>query len=365
MENKFSIRRVCYPQITVSVLAIGCALLLTHCHQTKSVDTSAQVTESAVATVGAAVTATKGDSVAWNERVPVRTSFIETVKALLNPLPNAWGAACPTTASSACAASSNSLILTYGTTGCSISGGQAVWKGGTQLIATPTTYVATCGSGRFPSVDGTNVTSLGRVYTGKLLSSPTARTNAAGTYTVVIDMSNASSTTFADANSSSPTTGIAGWSYSIADSKGGYGRTYVSPTSHTAGITVRLVGYAGASPSGTAVFDHTLTTPTTDTPLNIAIAGQTQTVTGSLLVQNNLEKSTASVTFNSTGYDLSSGCCYPTSGSVTTSFTGGANDGLSESFAFSSSTCQSASLGQVSYTDVTGRVGTYALSHCF
>ena len=133
---------------------------------------------------------------------------------------------------------------------------------------------------------------------------------------------------------------------------------------HSLSIGIRLVEYAGATASGTAVFDHTLSTydsSGTNHALTVTIASgrtTTHTVSGNLYLQHNLMKMTATAAFSSVVHTVGGGCCFPTSGSVTTTFSGGVNDGLSETMTFSSATCTAATLGEVAFTNINGTVGT-------
>ena len=50
---------------------------------------------------------------------------------------------------------------------------------------------------------------------------------------------------------------------------------------------------------------------------------------------------------------------------ITTTFNGGANNGLSESMQFSAATCALGTMGQATFTDVNGNVSTKTLNRCF
>lgn len=126
-------------------------------------------------------------------------------------------------------------------------------------------------------------------------------------------------------------------------------RSLVINGSHLTG-TVTLAG-------GTAnkFWDHTVST--TSTGLVIIGTGTSRSVSGTVIVQHNLAKFVSTTTFTSVVYGDST-CCFPTSGSISTVFTGGPNDGKTESLAFS------ASCGEATLTDSTGAQNSYTLTHC-
>jgi hypothetical protein len=91
--------------------------------------------------------------------------------------------------------------------------------------------------------------------------------------------------------------------------------------------------------------------------LSVTISGDTRHVSGTVNVQHNLLKYTAKTTFNDVTYG-DGACCFPTSGSVTTTFDGGMHAGKSESLSFG------ASCGEATLTTVNGRTISYTLEHC-
>lgn len=102
-------------------------------------------------------------------------------------------------------------------------------------------------------------------------------------------------------------------------------------------------------------FDHTIST---SSPLTMTGTGSSLQISGgTTLVQHNLAKFTATSAITST-LTFSSGCCVPTGGSISTTFSGGSLDSKTESLAFSS-TCGSATL-----TNSTGKTSTVTLPFC-
>jgi hypothetical protein len=80
-------------------------------------------------------------------------------------------------------------------------------------------------------------------------------------------------------------------------------------------------------------------------------------VSGTITVQHNLLKYTSTTTFSSVGY-AEPGCCFPTAGRVSTSFSKGANVGKTESIAFS------AICGETTLTNADGSTVPLTLEHC-
>jgi hypothetical protein len=103
------------------------------------------------------------------------------------------------------------------------------------------------------------------------------------------------------------------------------------------------------------IWDHTVSTGAGG--LQVSGAGENRVVSGSVTVQHNLLRYTATASFNSVGYG-EIGCCFPTTGSVTTTFDSGANAGKSESLSFSS-VC-----GEATLTTINGKSIPITLQHC-
>lgn len=333
---------------------------------TSTSDSSGSITEAAVSAVGGAVNSTVSGGVVGLESLSTKNLEARAT------------ATCPIVGSftgSECEASGNVITLTFPSGGCSYSGSGATWVGSTLLTATPSAYVAACSG--FPSVTSSSPSALTRTF-GGTLASGTTETNGSGTYTVALDTSDASNgstaANFVNANGKHPTTGIGGWQYSVPSGQGGYTRTFVSaatpstPLMHSLSIGIRLVEYVGATLTGKAAFDHTLSTyssATTNTPLTVALTSSSRvanddvhTVNGTLYLQHNLLKMTAQAVFTNVVHTIGSGCCFPTGGTVVTTFSGSVNNGLKETMAFTTN------CGQANFTSVTGAKSTITLSHC-
>jgi hypothetical protein len=118
-------------------------------------------------------------------------------------------------------------------------------------------------------------------------------------------------------------------------------------------ITINGTNWVGTSELGT--FNHTISTTS---PITITGSGSSRSVTGgTVTTQHNLAQYTATSTIASP-LGFTAGCCHPTSGSLSTSFSGGAFNGKSESLTFNS-TCGSGTL-----TNSNGSTSTVFLRFC-
>lgn len=113
------------------------------------------------------------------------------------------------------------------------------------------------------------------------------------------------------------------------------------------------VALAGGAPS--TIWNHTVSTGAGG--LSVTGADTRRVVNGSVTVQHNILKYTATASFNNVGYG-EAGCCFPTTGSVTTTFHNGADKNKSESLAFS------AICGEATLTTAAGNVVPITLQHC-
>jgi hypothetical protein len=183
-------------------------------------------------------------------------------------------------------------------------------------------------------------------------------------------------TTGADGNSRT-ITGPQGNQYAIRHDTHGAGTGWdstVSPAPGDGGVVVTCGsgGCAGgggtlaiggshvtgtATPSGgtpVKVWDHTLSTPV---PLTLTVTGGVRTIGGAVTVQHNLLHYDTTTTFHDVGYGLA-GCCFPSSGSVTTTFTGRLLAGKTETLAFSGA------CGEGTLTTTDGKTVPFTLTQC-
>jgi hypothetical protein len=109
-----------------------------------------------------------------------------------------------------------------------------------------------------------------------------------------------------------------------------------------------------AGGSSTKIWDHTVYTGQGGLTIS---RHPDRTVNGSVTVQHNLAKYNATATFNNVSYG-EAGCCFPTGGSVSTTFMNGADMGKTETLSFS------AICGQATLTDASGLTHDIELQHC-
>jgi hypothetical protein len=171
-------------------------------------------------------------------------------------------------------------------------------------------------------------------------------------------------------------TGPDGNSYAIDHDTNGEGTGWdsaVTPAPNNDGVqticgtggcaTSRTITIGGSHLTGTVTIDgdsiliwnHTVTSGTGG--LTVTGAGSDRVVNGSVIVQHNILKYTSTTTFASVGYGEPL-CCFPTSGSVSTTFSKGANVGKTESISFGG-VC-----GEVTLTQADGAVVPLTLEHC-
>jgi len=127
------------------------------------------------------------------------------------------------------------------------------------------------------------------------------------------------------------------------------GATLAISGSHLTGVLTPMHGAART------IWDHTVSTAPGG--LTVAVSGTNRVVTGTVTVQHNLAKYTATASFNGVTYGASA-CCFPTAGSVSTTFHNGADMGKTESLAFSA-TC-----GEATLTTANGHAVPITLQHC-
>jgi hypothetical protein len=102
-------------------------------------------------------------------------------------------------------------------------------------------------------------------------------------------------------------------------------------------------------------WDHTVST---DAPIVEQGHGASrQILSGKIRVQHNLAHVTSVTTVQET-LTHSAGCCYPTGGSILTTFEGGKLDGKTETMSFGPQ------CGEVKFTDVTQKASGLTLHHC-
>ncbi len=127
----------------------------------------------------------------------------------------------------------------------------------------------------------------------------------------------------------------------------------VSMTSGTRTVVINGVHKVLVGPRGRTLFDHTITSSGLTVTGNRA-AG-TRTVNGSSVLYHNLAQYKATHTFSNVSWTTSS-CCYPTSGTLSTTLTGTRSGTVGMTF--------TSSCGQAQFMDTNSTVSTVTLTQC-
>jgi hypothetical protein len=118
---------------------------------------------------------------------------------------------------------------------------------------------------------------------------------------------------------------------------------------------IAILGAHYTGKASSADWDHTVST---DTPIiEQGHGGSRQIISGTIRVQHNQAKMT-SITTIKDPLTHTAGCCYPTGGSITTTYTGGKLDGKTETMSFTP-TC-----GEVKLANETQQQTGLTLHHC-
>ncbi len=281
--------------------------------------------EVAVSVVSGALNASAGSAVGWNGAPVRQRSLLERIRDELGPVGQADAATWTCTGGTLSPSFSGPTAnpYTYTPVSCSVTwangkSGSSVWSSTFTL-----NYGPTCDDShpRIVNQDGgctlTRITAAGgdtRTITGPL----------GNAYAITHD-TNGAGTGWDSGVSPAPTNaGVV-----ITCTAGGCatdGGTLAVNGSHLTGT----VTPAGGSP--TEIWDHTVSTPSG--PLTFTASGTTRLFSGQVTVQHNLARYTAVSTFNAVGYG-EPGCCFPTTGSITTAYQGGPLQGQTETLAFS------------------------------
>jgi hypothetical protein len=136
------------------------------------------------------------------------------------------------------------------------------------------------------------------------------------------------------------TNGGTAWDGTVIPSTG----TSIVGGASSKAITIHGTHRKLTGPAGRTLFDHFVTS--TGLTSTGSRAGGNRVMTGSVSVYHNLAKYTATNTFNSVTWG-SANCCYPTSGNISSSFSGSVTGNTTLTF---SSTCGSATFADSSGT---------------
>jgi hypothetical protein len=156
------------------------------------------------------------------------------------------------------------------------------------------------------------------------------------------------------------TTSPGGWDSSISTNSGG---TVISAEgSGSSGFSARQIAINGthltSTLDGQVNWNHTVSTDPNN-PLEFVGVGASKVLTsGTVILQHNLAKFTSSSVVQSPLVFSNVNCCFPTSGSVETTFHGGPYDGKTETIEFSSD------CGEATLVNSAGVSSSVTLSDC-
>jgi hypothetical protein len=288
-------------------------------------------------------------------------SNLNSLMRLLNFVPevNASASSCPTyhTASGPfCTANNSTMWLTY--SDCSFGDSAATWLGTQALTfgvgADP--FTATCGV--FPAFPNTGVPFIVRQFVqassgaGAVLPS-SGKVVTAGGSTVTYDDATDNIGVF------DPTVTVMSSDFENS----GYG----SLVNFSAGARTSVeVGehVTAVDSGGGTLFNHSVAGTVTITE---TAGAPSRIITGSLNVYHNILQLVATSTFNNVQHE--NNCCYPVSGSVTTTFAASADSSvpptaLGQAFVGQSETLTFTGCGLATFTDYTGASKSVTLTHC-
>jgi len=310
-----------------------------------SADLSPSGSEVAVSSVSGALNNTSGSALAFYP-APPKSSAVDRALAFLNPIGTASAADWSCTGDTLTPAFSGPGANPYSFTPASCS---VTWENGktdTSVWSGPValSYGASCDS-THPFME---LQAAGRELT---------RTSGAGGDTRTITGPDG----FARAVDHDTNGAGTGWDSSVTPAATNAGvqttcgaggcsasRTLVINGSHLTG-TVSIGG------DSEKIWDHTVVTG--QGGLTVTGAGASRVVSGSVIVQHNLLQYTSTTTFDAVGYSEPL-CCFPTTGSVSTTFSKGPDVGKTETLTFSS-VC-----GESTLTGTDGRSVALTLEHC-
>jgi hypothetical protein len=331
------------PSLSCALLA--CGAFACSAAKPTSTDLSPSGSEVAVSVVSGALNNNSGSGVAWNPQPP-KSSAMDRALAFLNPIGTAYAA------SWSC--SGDTLSPTFD--------GSA----GHPYAFTPASCSVTWGNGLTASSDWSGPFTL--VYSGSCdATHPFMELQAGGCELTRTSGASGDRRTI---------TGPDGNSYAIDHDTNGAGTGWdptVTPVPNDSGVQVtcgaggcassrtlmingsHLTGTVTVGGVETTIWDHTVTSG--GDGITVSGAGADRTVSGTVIVQHNLLRYVSTTTFESVGYGEPL-CCFPTRGSVTTTFSSGANVGKTESIAFT------AACGEAMLTKPDGQSVALTFEHC-
>lgn len=300
--------------------------------------------EVSVSLVSGALNNTSGSTVAWNPPARPRGSAFARALEALNPIGTAWAA-------------------TWTCTGGSLSP-MFDGPGGNPYSYTPVSCSVEWDTGKTASADWSGAFTLDY------------GTSCDTTHAFIENQAGGCSVTRTTSGNTRTLTGPDGNSYSITHDTSGAGTGWdpsVSPAPSDGGVVLtcasggcgagqtlvisgsHLTGSVNIAKRDYRIWDHTVSTGAGG--VTVTGSGTGRVVNGTVTVEHNILKFTSTTTFTNVAY-TEPGCCFPTSGSVTTTFDSGSNVGKTESLSFS------VLCGEATLTNANGSTEALTLEHC-
>lgn len=297
------------------MLNIFCLLIIVSCNDSTTANNPADVIVDSNSNVAVSASSAASSAASNTEIAAMSYSYNESNYVFPTDAINGFSSACDyATARSSCSSSSDTLTWS----GCTLQSGTVTLTGGWTSVYTGTNS-ASCG---LPLVAGETVTRTSSDVTTTLASGATISTNTNSRITW-------DGTTI-------PSTGE-------VTSKSGGNRT----------VVINGINIIKKSPHGTIQYDHSITS--NGLVFTGGRATHDRVVSGSVTLYHNRAKFNAINVFNAVTYGDST-CCYPTSGNITSTFTGSQSGTTTLTF---TSTC-----GYANFTDLDNSVNNIKLEHC-
>jgi hypothetical protein len=274
-------------------------------------DSTSNTVETVMSEAGSQATASESNgAVGFSEGSSVMPDYVDPSDTV-----HPYAACTYSAARSACSSSSDTITFN----GCTVAGGAVSVTGSSTEVFTGS-GASTC---TVPVATGNTV----------------RRTSSGVTLTLAIG-----ATLLTD------TAGGTAWDGTVIPATG----TLISNTAGTRTITIDGTHRKLTGPKGRTWFDHFVTSTGGLTVTGTRISPP-RVVTGSARLYHNLAKYTANNTFNSVSWGSSS-CCYPTAGSISSTFTGSKTGSTTLTF---SNTC-----GAATFVDTDGTSSSVTLTQC-
>jgi hypothetical protein len=298
--------------------------------------------EVAVSAVSGALNNTSGSALAWYPQAP-KSSPVERALAFLNPIGTAQAAewSCVSGQLSPSFSGPGADPYQYTPPSCSVT-----WANGRTASSS--------WSGAFTLSYGSSCNSANALMEKQVAGCELTRTSSASGDTRTV-------------------TGPDGYQRAVDHDTNGAGTGWdstVTPAPNNDGVQTtcggngcessRTIVLGGSHLTGTisidgdteTIWDHTVTGQ-----IDVSGAGASRVATGAMTVQHNLLHYTSTTTFTSVGYTQPL-CCFPTSGSVSTTYTKGSETGKTEALEFTG-IC-----GESILTQADGQKVALTLEHC-